>query len=147
MSFRNELGIQEYVYDFAVDGGTNGSAINLHAKDGKAVIPIGSIIQRVTAKVVTAVTSDGSATVGWGNGDAADGYSGTTIAKATLVDNFIVNGWDLNASLLWDDTNDHQIYVNVSTAADGQFKVLIGTADLTAGKIHFMVEFLKPSAD
>ena len=146
MAHRNDgKHVQEYVYDFAVDGGTNASAISLHDKARAAVIPVGAIITDVTAKIVTACTSAGSATVAWGNGDDADGYSGTTIAVATLVDNFLVNGHDLDAALLWDGTNDHKLYVTVLTAADGQFKLLISTADLTAGKIIFMVEYLLPT--
>ena len=64
---------------------------------------------------------------------------------ATLVDNYVSNGWDSGAVLLWDDTNDHAIYQNVSTAADGQFIVSIADVALTAGKILFMVEYLLPT--
>ena len=60
--------VQEYVYDFAVDGGVKDVAINLHAKDNKGVIPVGAIITDVTAKVVTAIVGS-SSTVAWGNGD------------------------------------------------------------------------------
>lgn len=145
MSIKNMKHVQEYIYDFSVDGGTNGTAISLHSKDNKAVIPVGGIITAVTAKVVTACTSGGSATVEWGNGDDSNGYSGTAIAVGSLTDNALFNGWDNAAALLWDDTNDHPIPVNVSTAADGQFKILINTADLTAGKIVFLVEYLMPT--
>lgn len=140
----NKIHVQEYIYDFAVDGGDVGT-FNLHAKDNKAVIPVGAIIKGVTAKVVTAVTSDGAATMIWGNGDDADGYSGTSIGKATLVDNYINNGWSNDAVLLWDGTNDHPIYPNVSTAADGQFIVTVEAAALTAGKIVFLVEYYMPT--
>lgn len=140
----NGIQVAEYVYDFAVDGGAVG-AINLHAKAGKGVLPVGAIIKAVTAKVVTAFTSGGSATLVWGNGDDADGYSGATIAVASLTDNALFNGWDNGAALLWDDTNDHQIPVNVADAADGQFIVTIGTAAMTAGKALFLVEYLMPT--
>lgn len=143
--FKNDgVQVQEYVYDFAVDGGVKDVAIVLSDKDGVAGIPIGAIIKGVTAIVETAVTSGGSATAAWGNADDADGYSGTTIAKATLVADFVVNGWDLTAALLWDDTNDHAIYFPVINADDGAFEFLISTADLTAGKINFMVEYYFP---
>lgn len=143
-SILNKTHVQEYIYDFAVDGGATG-AISLHAKDNKSVIPVGAIIQRVTAKVVTACTSGGSATVIWGNGDDADGYSGATVAVATLADNYVANGYENDAALLWDTTNDYPKYVNVSTAADGQFIMTIATAALTAGKIVFLVEYLMPT--
>ncbi len=135
--------VQEYVYDFAVDGGLV-SEIFLSAKAGKQPIPVGSIITAVTAKVLTAIVGT-SSTLAWGNDDDPDGYSGTAIAEATLVDNFLVNGWDLGAALLWDDTNDHQLYVTVLNADDGDFSVTIGTAALTAGKVIFLVEYLAPS--
>ncbi len=141
----NKRHIAEYVYDFSVDGGTKDSAISLHSKDGKAVIPVGAIITGVTAKVVDACTSGGSATVEWGSGDDSDGYSGTAIAVGSLTDNAVFNGWDNAAALLWDDTNKHIIYQNVSTAADGQFKILINVADLTAGKIVFVVDYILPT--
>lgn len=138
--------IEQYVYDFSVDGGAAG-AINLHAKERKSVIPVGAIIKAVTAKVLTTLTSGGSATLAWGNGDDADGYSGTTAAVAGFAALTLFNGWDNAAALIWDDTNDHQIPLDVSTAADGQFIFTITTADLTAGKMVFMVEYLLPSIE
>jgi len=145
MSIKNMKHVQEYVYDFDVDGGVKDANIVLSDKDNKDPIPVGAVITGVMAKVVTAVESLGSATVSWGNDDDEDGYSGTTIAKTSLVDNAVFNGWDNGAALLWDDTNDHQIYVPVLDADDGDFIVLISTADLTAGKIVFMVEYLMPT--
>lgn len=136
--------VQEYLYDFAVDGGVKDVNIVLSSKPGMSVLPVGAIIKGVTAKVLTAVVGS-SSTVSWGTTSTANGYSGTTIAEATLVDNFLVNGWDLAASLLWDDTNDHAIYPLVTSTATGSFAVLISTANLTAGKIIFLVEYLLPS--
>lgn len=136
--------VQEYVYDFAVDAGSVGE-IFLSAKSGKTGIPVGAIITKVTAKVVTAFTSGGSATLAWGNDDDADGYSGTAIAVASLTDNAVFNGWDNGAALMWDDTNDHAIWVPVLDADDGDFSVTIGTAAMTAGKAIFLVEYYYPS--
>jgi len=142
----NKKHIAEYIYDFAVDGGANGTAISLHAKNGKAVIPVGAIITNCVAKVVTACTSAGSATVAWGNGDDADGYSGTTIAVGSLTDNAVFSpGVQGSEALLWDDSNDHNIMYPVTTAAQGQVKLLISTADLTAGKIVIVFEYLLPT--
>jgi hypothetical protein len=139
----NKLHVQEYVYDFAVDGGAAGEIV-LSDNANKAAIPIGAIIKGVYARVLTAVTSDGSATVSWGNGDDADGYSGSAIAKASLTQNAIFNGWDNGAALLWDDSNDHPIYQYVADADDGKFSITVGTAALTAGKIAFYVEYMMP---
>ena len=146
MGFKNDgVLVQEYVYDFGVDGGANGANITLSDKAGVDPLPVGAIIKGVTAKVLTAIVGSGSSTVSWGIEGTADGYSGTTIAEATLVDNFIVNGWDLDASLLWDLTNDHPIYQAVTSAATGGLVLLISTADLTAGKMIFLVEYYLPS--
>jgi len=136
--------VQEYLYDFSVDGGVTGEIV-LSDNNNKAAIPVGAIIKGVTAQVITAVTSAGSATLAWGNGDDADGYSGTAIAKASLTQNAVFNGWDNGAALLWDDTNDHPIYQYVADADDGKFSVTVGTADLTAGKVVFLVEYYFPA--
>jgi hypothetical protein len=140
----NKIHLQEYIYDFAVDGGVKDANIILSNKAGYDPIPVGAIIQSVTAVVVTTVTGS-SSTVSWGNASTADGYSGTTIAEGTLVDNFLVNGWDLGASLLWDDTNDHALTPRVADANSGAFVVLISTGNLTAGKIWFGVQYIMPS--
>lgn len=143
-ALNDNVQVQEYVYDFADDGGAQGEII-LSNKASKNAIPVGAIIRAVMLKVVTAFTSGGSATLGWGNGDDADGYSGTAIAVASLLDNVLFNGWDNAAALLWDDTNDHQIQHNVSDANDGQVSVVITTADMTAGKAILLVEYYMPS--
>lgn len=145
MAFKNDnVQVAEYVYDFDVDGGLQ-AAFNLHAKDGKAVVPVGAIKTAVTMKVLTTFTSGGAGTLTWGNGDDADGYSGAAIALGSLTAGAVFNGWDNAAALLWDDTNDHAIYVNVADAADGQLIATIGGADMTAGKAVVMVHYLMPA--
>ena len=142
-SFKNAgVHVQEYVYDFDVDGGATGEIV-LSDNDNKGAIPVGAVIKRVTALVKTAVAGT-SSTLAWGNGDDADGYSGTAIAEASLTANAVFNGYDNGAALLWDDTNDHPIDVYVADANDGKFSVTVGTADLTAGKVVFMVEYYFP---
>lgn len=140
---RNDgMQVQEYVYDFAVDGGAAG-AIVLSSKAGKDNIPIGAVIKGVTALVQTALA--GGTSLAWGNGDDPDGYSGVAIVTASLVINANFNGWDNAAALLWDDTNDHAIYQTVVDAADGRFDVLIA-GTMTAGKVVFFVEYFFPKA-
>lgn len=144
MAFKNAgKHVQEYIYDFDVDGGGTGE-IFLSSKANYDPIPIGAVITAVTARVVTAVAGT-SSTLAWGNDDDPDGYSGTAIAEASLTINSVHNGWDNGAVLLWDDTNDHAIYVPVINEDDGEFSVTIGNNDLTAGKVVFMVEYLMPS--
>lgn len=136
--------VQEYLYDFSVDGGVKDANIELSAKSGYARLPIGAIVTAVTAKVITAVVGS-SSTVSWGHSANPDGFSGTTIAEATLIAGYIENGWKTANSDLWDDTNDVQKYHSVTTSALGSFVVLISTANLTAGKVIYMVEYLMPS--
>ena len=137
--------VAEYVYDFAVDGGAQG-VIDLSAKTGKSPLPQNAIVTAVTARVITAIVGS-SSTLIWGNTTDADGYSGATIAEATLVKDYLVNGWDNASPLLWDDANDHQINFLVNSANDADFTVTIATGDLTAGKIAFYVEFLLGSVN
>ena len=57
----NQVHLQEYIYDFAKDGGVAASNIVLSNKAGYDPIPVGAIIKGVKAVVVTACTSAGSA--------------------------------------------------------------------------------------
>ena len=143
---KNELCSQEYLYDFAKDGGAISTKV-LSNKNGKAPLPVGAILKSVYAKVVTTCTSGGSATVSWGNGDGVTVYSGTAIAVASLTAGAIFNGWDNGASALWDDTNDHPIFVNIDDATTGNFSMAIAADTLTAGKIVFVCEYYLPAID
>lgn len=143
---KNQYCVQEYVYDFAVDGGAQGTLV-LSNKNGKNPLPVGAIVKEVTAQVVTACTSGGSATVAWGNGDDTDGYTthGSPVAVASLTLNAVFNAASLDSALLWDGTNDHYIPLYIDDATTGNFSMVIGGADLTAGKIVFIVEYLYPA--
>jgi len=140
MSVKNQVNSMEYLYDFAADGGAIGS-IALSSKNGRSLLPVGAIVSRVFAKVLTACTSGGLATVEWGPTADTDGYSGTPVAVAALTANALFNGGK-TAALLFD--TDHAIIYNGS-AADFIFK--INTAALTAGKIAFMVEYYLPAVE
>lgn len=139
------LNVQQYVYDFSVDGGTAG-AISLSSKAGYSPLPQNSLVLEVDFRVVTAVVGT-SSTLAWGNTTDADGYSGTAIAEATLIADYVNNGASNGAALLWDDTNDHSIPFLVNSANDADFKVTIGVANLTAGKVVFFVRYLLGSVN
>jgi hypothetical protein len=142
--FKNDgISIQEYVYDFAVDGGATG-AIDLSAKAGYAPLPDNAIVLEVYARVITAISGD-SSTLTWGNTTSAAGYSGSAIAEGTLVQDYVTNGQSGDASLLWDGSNDHSIPFLCNSANDRDFSVTIGNNDLTAGKMVFMVKYLYDS--
>lgn len=144
--FRNDgLHIQEYIYDFDVDGGSSAAAIDLSAKSGYAPLPSGAIVSKVSLKVITAVVGS-SSTVACGNTTDPNGYM-EAIAEATLVDEYVTGSGAQAGALLWDDTNDHDIPFLVNSDNDAVFSMTIGTADLTAGKIVFWVEYYMPSED
>lgn len=137
--------VQEYVYDYSVDGGAVGE-IFLSSKANKKPIPNGAVVKGVTARVVTALTGESAgSSLAWGNDDAATGYSGAAQLVASFSANAVFNGWDNGASLIWDDSNDHAIYNPIINTDDGEFSVTIGTSAMTAGKMVFMVEYYCPS--
>jgi len=49
-------------------------------------------------------------------------------------------------ALVWDNSNDCQLWPYVSTAALGTMYFKINVADLTAGKIRFWVSYYMPNA-
>jgi len=123
--------IYHAVYDFAKDGGVDDTPIEMFA------LAANTIVHDFWHEVETSVTSAGSATleVGLTGGDT-DGIL-TQVGKATLVADY-VSSPDEKGALLYDSTDDHNIRKKF-TAAD-TLDLLIGTADLTAGKVHFYVE-------
>jgi hypothetical protein len=89
----------------------------------------GDMILGFNLKVTTAVTSSGSATVlfGFTGGTHVTG----AIAKATLVDNYVVGSADKGATVL--------------LAADN-FDITVGTAALTAGAFDIQIVYV-PAAN
>ena len=121
--------IYHAVYDFSVDGGTHGAGNEIDLFALKA----GSIIHDFYIEVETAVASGGAATIEVGvTGGDTDGYF-TAAAKATLVAGY-VSSEDAKGALLYDSTDDHNLRAKLT--ADGNVSMLIGTASLTAGKLH-----------
>jgi hypothetical protein len=144
---KNKILVQEYLYDYSKDGGAIGEIV-LSAKNGRAPLPAGAILKSVVARVITQCTSGGAATVSWGNGDSATGYSGTAIAVASLTANAIFNGEGNGASLLFDDAGDYSkcAYIDEETTT-GKFAMTIADFALTAGKIVFICEYFNPAID
>ena len=151
--FKNQMNYAKYIYDFSVDGGATGS-ISLSSKSGYRALPANAIVTRVIARVVTACTSGGSATVEWGNTADTDGYSGTANAVASLSADAVFIGDETaggEGALIWNRvgttpaTGSPKAYQVTSTANTKDFLVKINTAALTAGKIIFYVEYFMPS--
>lgn len=144
MAFKNQgMNYQQYVYDFAVDGGGTGTKV-LSSKSGYAPLPTNALVCYVDAWVVTACTSGGSATLSWGNSGDVDGYSGAAVAVASLTANAVF-AESRGGALLWDDTNDARLNLHIADATAGSFVCAIATAALTAGKVIFVVSYLQPS--
>ncbi len=142
LGFKNDgLQISEYLYDFAVDGGAT-SQIVLSAKEGYKPIPVGAIITKVQATIITACVGS-SSTVAVGNVTDDDGFI-EAIAEATLVAGYCANSERNGGAKLWDDTEDASIDLPVAVANDGKIGVKIGTAALTAGKFSVAVHWFLP---
>ncbi len=117
--------VQEYEYDFDVDGGLV-SALDLSAKAGAKVLPIGAFVKAVYYSVETAIVGT-SSTLAAGNTTSATTYEAAT-AEATLIADYAI------------DTSTTPFMVN--SVGDQDFLVTIGTAALTAGKVKYWVEYL-----
>lgn len=145
MSTKNAINIQEYVWDFAVDGGAQG-AIVLSDNANKHPIPVGAIIKNCYARVITQPDSAGDAvTIKWGN--ASGDYHGA-VAQGALTANAVFNSQDDTSDNLLNDADPgHPIAYYVADANGGAFQVTLAAADATAGKIVFVVEYLLPAID
>lgn len=139
--------VQEYVYDFAEDGGTDDTFIDLSAKAGYAPLPATAVVTDVGLYVLTTV-SGSSSTIDVGNTTDPNGFM-AAIAEGSLTAGAAIRAGEQAGALLWDDTNDHMIAFPVSAgdADDADFGITIGTADLTAGKIVFWVEYYLPKTE
>jgi hypothetical protein len=125
------LQVQEYVYDFSVEGGAV-SAIDI--ANGKG-LPVGALIIDVYWKMDTAFTSGGSATVAIG-----DATNGARYKAATAFDNAAFADEGVVKAAIG-------VPFKVAAAADGKPAVTVATAALTAGKIRLFVVYMQPKAD
>lgn len=134
---RNEDFLVKYDYDFSEDGGAVG-AITLNADVNS--LGQGVIVKRLRIITKTALASAGSPTVTLGNTTDPDGYFVDFYALANAAGN-VINSSAVAGALIWDDTNDHEIYYSIdSTAANQNLLLTIGTAALTAGKLEIYLE-------
>jgi len=115
--FANEIQKLEVTYDFALDAGAVGTFTLFTAASA-------IVVHRCVAKVKTAGTSAGSATVAVAkNASGAGGMAATAVASLT-TSAVIAGATGLGAGGLY-------------LAAADTIDMLIATADLTAGKITF----------
>jgi len=113
--------VAKAIWDFSVDGGAV-STISLGE-----VLPKNAIIQEVFADVLTACTSGGSATLQLKAGT-------TALIDATAYD----SGFDATGP---DEYALASSATAIKLSAASELKLAIATAALTAGKVHFMVQY------
>lgn len=142
--FKNQYGHQEYLWDFAVSGGSSAAAIDLSAISGKANLPSGAIVTNVSWSVLTALTSSANASVTVGNSATADCYVPATLYSAFGGSDQVSGAQLVAASCLWDNTNDVAKLYKADSATKLDFKIAFNT-DVTAGKILFWVDYYVPS--
>ena len=126
MGIKNKLNHQEYVYDFAVQGGAVG-AINMVGN----LLPVGAVVTSCQAVVEDAFTSAGSATLSIGDGASATKYS-AAVAVASLVDKFLITAAGVPNQ--------------VSAASESQITVNIAVAAMTAGKLRIAIDYYMADA-
>ncbi len=121
--FDAELQHAKLVYDFAEDTGGTSDTFRMGQVDGKILIVLGCL------HVETAFTSAGSATIDLGAETADPNAFGATVAKATLVDDYVVK------------TAAGQILVVDGASATDYISLSVNTAALTAGKLDLFLSY------
>lgn len=116
--FSGPLELVEVTYDFALDAGAQGAKDIIKFKEGTVVLD-------AYAKVDTACTSGGAATLIYGI------KGGDTDAFLDVASGAVAN-LTLGAVMANETTGRY-----LKLAADTVIEMTIGTADLTAGKVRF----------
>ena len=124
---KNQVLVQEYEYDFAVDGGATGVK-TLSAKDNKVVLPTGAV--RISSHVLVQTALAG---VG------ASAKVGTTASDVDYAALAAIASYSENA--LFNDTTP----VVVGATSDDCLLTISGAA-LTAGKLKVLIEFVVPNS-
>lgn len=118
--------VEEYTYDFAVDGGATGS-FELSKKANEHGLPIGCIVEDVVSVVVTEVTSDGAASAKIGYTGSLEAYV-ANIAVGSLVSGYIPAFPSYSKRVC--DANQSKVLLTITGAP------------VKAGKIKVMVKYL-----
>lgn len=129
-TFGNAEETVRVVYDFAVDGGATGALTLLTASDAM-------VITHAHATVKTACTSGGSATVKWGTNGTDNLFMSVTqgaVANLTAAATILPVAVEGTPNVL---------ALPAKLAAAGSLVMTIGTAALTAGKIEFVIRYIK----
>ncbi len=123
----NEKHYQEFVYDFAEQGGGQG-VIDL------GDLPLNAVLMSAHGVVEeTVLAPAGNATIILGTADDDNGLI-ASVGKATLVEQAVIGGAVAALQPITNDANSRNV------------QMTIGTADLTQGKIRFIIGFWVPSS-
>jgi hypothetical protein len=121
-----------YEYSFAVDGGAI-SSITLRNL-GINALAAGMIIEDIQILVTEAFAGSATPTCTLGISGTTAGFLADFYASASTINTPIRVG-EVAGSLMWDDTNDHQISYRIPNAASAIPLLTIASQALTAGKM------------
>jgi hypothetical protein len=127
MSFKNELLVQEYEYDFARDGGATG-VFRLDLEANKSALPVGAVLKEANVVVQTALAGAG-----------ASAKLGSVASDALYKANAAIASWGLGLT-------SYSTPVLVDAANKGQVALTVSGAPLTAGKIKVLLEYVVPNS-
>jgi hypothetical protein len=124
---KNQIQVQEYEYDFAVDGGATGVK-TLSAKDNKVKLPAGAVRLSATVLVQDALLGSG-----------ASAKLGTTASDVVFAANAAIASYSANA--VFNATTPAYV-----SATGGDCLLTIAGGALTAGKLKVLVSFIVPNS-
>lgn len=127
--FKNDaIQVQEYEYDFAVDGGATGVKI-LSAKANKAGIPASAVVVGHEVLIQTAFAGAGAS---------------CKIGSAAADNKYLVNTAVAGLTAGLKTSSASASFVDASNKQD--VRLTIASAALTAGKCKVLVHFLLPNS-
>ena len=129
--FKGQSLVQEYLYDYSVDGGSTSAFIDLSAKKWAQPLAVGCVVDAVNYHVISALTSSGAATIAVG--DASNN------ARYVTATGYLGGAFDTD-----DVRAASGVPIVVDAANTGKFGVKFAGAAVTAGKIMFYVKYYCP---
>lgn len=125
-NFRNDgVMVQEYDYDFAVDGGAVGTIV-LSSKANKGLLPEDAVVVNVVTRVVTALAGNAAASAKFGTSGSAALYAADA-AIATYSEDAL---FEYATNFVADQSSERNVQMVIAGGA------------LTAGKVKVLVEYL-----
>ena len=122
-----------YEYDFAIDGGSIG-AKTLRCLNVNPLVA-GLVIEEVQVFIETTFAGTATPTCTLGITGTTAGFMADFFGVAAA--NTPLRNGELAGSLVWDDTNDHEISYRIPNDASAIPLMTIATQALTAGKAKF----------